>query len=72
MVPYTLLIAIAIFCALVAILHCISSDIQHLHRVADLTREVNEKRERYLAQLKGGEELGEVEIIGEEETVDVL
>ena len=63
MVPYSLVIALAIGFAVLAILQCASSEISHLHRVVDLTKEVNEKRERYIAQLRASVEIGEVEVI---------
>ncbi|GAB5495376.1 MAG: hypothetical protein Phyf2KO_04560 [Phycisphaerales bacterium] len=65
MVPYSFVIALAIGFAVLAILHCASSEISHLHRVVDLTKEVNEKRERYIAKLRASAEIGEVEIVEE-------
>ncbi|RNC81596.1 MAG: hypothetical protein ED559_07340 [Phycisphaera sp.] len=68
MIPYSLIIATAIGFAVLAILHCAASEIGHLHRVVELNRSVNEKRDRYLAQLRARDEIGEVELVTEEDT----
>lgn len=68
MIPYSLIIALAIGFTVLAILHCASSEIGHMHRVLDLNRSVNEKRERYFAQLRASAEVGEVELVEDVDT----
>lgn len=68
MIPFSLIIAMAIGLAVLAILHCASSEIRHLHSVVELNRSVKEKRDRYLAQLRARDEIGEVEVIEDEAT----
>jgi hypothetical protein len=58
-----LVIALIILSACLSILRCMSNDIMHTHAVSELTNEVNLKREKYLAELRGDKECGEVIIL---------
>ncbi len=62
-------IGLVICGAVFAVLHAVGTDIRHTYMRIDLTRRVIERRERYLRELKGDfddDEIGEVEIIGED------
>ena len=65
-IPAEFVILLIILSACLSILRCLSTDISHAHAVVDLTAEVKRKRERYLAELRGKIEPGEVEIIEED------
>ena len=60
------LIGLSVLGAMVAVLHTVATDIRYTYLRIDLARRVIERREQYLKQLRGEFELGEVEVIGED------
>ncbi len=61
--PISVLIGLTVLGAMIAILHAVATDIRYTHLRLDLARRVIERRERYLRELKGEYEIGEVEIL---------
>ena len=64
--PISVLIGLTVLGAMIAILHAVATDIRYTHLRLDLARRVIERRERYLRELKGEYEIGEVEILEED------
>ena len=64
--PIDVLIGLTVLGAIVAILHAVATDIRQTHMRIDLARRVIERRERYLRELRGEFEVGEVEILEED------
>ncbi len=64
--PIDIVIALTVLGAMIAILHAVAADISYTHLRIDLARRVIERRERYLRELRGEHELGEVEILEED------
>lgn len=64
--PIDALIGLVIFGTGVAVLHAVATDIKNTHMRIDLARRVIERRERYLRELRGEFEIGEVDILDED------
>lgn len=64
--PIDALIGLVIFGTGVAVLHAVATDIKNTYMRIDLARKVIERRERYLRELRGDFEEGEVEIFEED------
>lgn len=64
--PIDALIGLVIFGTGVAVLHAVATDIKNTYMRIDLARRVIERRERYLRELRGDFEVGEVEILDED------
>lgn len=64
--PFDVLIGLVILCTAYSILHAVGTDIRHTHMKLDLARRVIARRERYLRELRGEFEVGEVEILEED------
>lgn len=65
-IPTNFVIGLIVISACLSVLRCLANDIQHAHEVNDLTNEVIYKRDRYLAELSGETETGEVIILDED------
>lgn len=62
-----LAIGLSIAWAIFAVLHSFATEIARMHEICKLTQEVNRQRNIYIAQLRGRDEIEEVEVIGEPE-----
>jgi len=64
--PINVLIGLTILGAMVAVLHAVATDIQQNFLRLDLARRVIDRREQYLRQLRGEQEIGEVVLLEED------
>lgn len=64
--PINVLIGLTILGAMVAVLHAVATDIQQNFLRLDLARRVIARREQYLRELRGEQEIGEVVLLEED------